>query len=68
MKLKSVATFMRELNRSSLVQMMDWCLFGAKTLPEPMLIYYCLGIQEQSLVISEKYTIFFPERAFENVI
>ena len=38
---------------SSLVQVMAWRLFGAKLLPEPMMIYYQLDPPEQTLVKSE---------------
>ena len=32
-------TYIRQWTRSSLIQVMAWHLFGAKPLPEPMLIY-----------------------------
>ena len=31
--------YMRQLTASPLVRVMDWCLFGAKPLPKPMLTY-----------------------------
>ena len=33
------ATYIRQWTRSALVQVMAYCLFNAKPLPEPMLAY-----------------------------
>ena len=41
------AAYTRQWTRSALVQVMDYRLFGAKTLPEPMLAYCQLDSWEQ---------------------
>ena len=46
----SSATYMRQWTRSTLVQVMVCCLFGAKPLPEPMLAYCQLDSWEQTSV------------------
>ena len=43
-------TYMRQLTRPSLVQIMAWCLDGAKPLSEPMLEYCQLDSKEQTSV------------------
>ena len=42
--------FKHQRTGSSLVQVMAWYLFGAKPLPEPMLIYGKLGTKGQTSV------------------
>ena len=41
------ATYIRQWTRSALVQVMAWCLFSAKSLPEPILTYCELDSCEQ---------------------
>ena len=47
------ATYVRQWNGSSLVQVMACCLFGGKPLPEPMLVYCQLNSSKQVSVIFE---------------
>ena len=57
------ATNMRQWIGSALVQMMAWCLFGAKPLSKPMLGYCQLDPWEQTSVkFYLKYKAFLPPK------
>ena len=55
-------------DKSALAQVMAWCLFGTKPLPEPMLAYCQLNSWEQISMKFESEFYHFQENAFENVV
>ena len=63
------AACMRQWTGSALVQIMAYCLFDAKPLPEPMLNYCQLDTYEQiSVKFNSNYKIVIHENALENVV
>ena len=60
---------MRQWTGSLSVQVIAWRLFGAKPLPEPMLIYCQSDYWEQvSVKFEQNFIISIQENPFENVV
>ena len=62
------AAYMHQWTGSALVQIMAWCLFGTKPLPEPMLTYLSFGpLGTNQWNLNQKTKLFIQENAFEHV-
>ena len=63
------AAYILQWIRSALVQIMAWCLVGAKQLSEPMLEYFMRTIRNKlQWDFNRNLYIFVQENAFENVV